>query len=265
VTRAPLLLVEDLTVDYGHGRRKHRAVDGVSFEIHEGETLGLLGESGSGKSTIGRAILGLVPVTSGRIVFRGTEISALSARRRRALGSAIRAVFQDPNSTLNPVRRIGATLVEGIPRSDTDRRARALDLLRRMGVPEGAELNFPAAFSGGQRQRIAIARAMISNPDLVVCDEPVTALDVSVQAQVLNLLRDVQGSSGVSFLFIGHDIEVVRYMSERIAVLREGRIVETGVADEVVSNPSDPYTKELIAATLLTRLHSAEPIAEGRG
>lgn len=255
----PLIAVESLVVDYGSGARRHRAVDNVSFEIAEGETLGLLGESGSGKSTIGRAILGLAPVTSGRIFFRGTELTALSPRHRRAFGSQIRAVFQDPNSTLNPVRRIGATLLEGIPRGDLTRRRRMLGLLNRMGLPAGTQDNFPAAFSGGQRQRIAIARAMMSQPSLVVCDEPVTALDVSVQAQVLNLLREVQGTTGVGFLFIGHDIEIVRYMSERIAVLEKGRLVECGPADDVVRNPSQPYTQQLVAAMLATTHHGAEP------
>lgn len=252
MTADSLLRVEDLTVDYGSGRRRHRAVDSVSFEIAEGETLGLLGESGSGKSTIGRALLGLAPITSGRIFFRGTELSALSAARRRAFGSQIRAVFQDPNSTLNPVKRVRSALLEGIARTERDATTRAHDLLARMGLPAGAADSFPAAFSGGQRQRIAIARAMMSRPALVVCDEPVTALDVSVQAQVLNLLREVQRDTGVSFLFIGHDIEVVRFMSERIAVLQHGRIVEIGAADDVVRSPQHLYTKGLVAAMLAT-------------
>ena len=248
----PLLRVENLVVEYGSGRRRHRAVDDVSFEIAEGETLGLLGESGSGKSTIGRAILGLVPVTSGRIFFRGTELTALSSGRRREFGSQVRAVFQDPNSTLNPVRRVGWTLLEGIARGGGEGRERMHSLLDRMGLPPGTAESFPAAFSGGQRQRISIGRAMMSRPSLVVCDEPVTALDVSVQAQVLNLLREVQQYTGVSYLFVGHDIEVVRYMSDRIAVLEHGRLVETGPADDVVHDPSQPYTKRLVAAMLAT-------------
>ena len=248
----PLLVVDGLCVDYGSGTKRRRVVDDVSFEIAAGETLGLLGESGSGKSTIGRAILGLVPVAGGRIWFEGTELSALTPRRRRAFGGRIRAVFQDPNSTLNPVRRVETALVEGLRARDPEVKARASSLLARMGLPADAGQNFPAAFSGGQRQRIAIARALMSMPSLIVCDEPVTALDVSVQAQVLNILRDARAATGVSYLFVGHDIEVVRYMSDRIAVLQQGRIVETGHADDIVRAPTHAYTQELLAAMLTT-------------
>lgn len=242
----PLLAVEDLTVEYRRPGGRMRPVDGVSFEIAEGETLGLLGESGSGKTTIGRAVLGLVPVASGRIWFRGVDIARLSSRERRRLGSSLRAVFQDPYSSLNPVRPVASALLEGLPRRDREVRRGMDRLLRLIGLDPSVADSYPGAFSGGQRQRIAIARALMSNPALVVCDEPVTALDLSVQAQVLNVFRDAQRISGVGYLFIGHDIEVVRYMSDRIAVLQSGEIVEVGPSDQVVSAPEHPYTRRLL-------------------
>lgn len=249
----PLLEVTDLTVDYRAGRRMVRAVSDVGFGIGHGQTLGLVGQTGSGKTTIGRAILGLVPATAGRIIFSGHDITGASPRQRRRSAGQIRAVFQDPYSSLNPALPVAASLLEALPRRRHLPRGHAQEqlaqLLGRVGLDPAVAAYYPGRLSGGQRQRVAIARALISSPHLIICDEPVSALDVSIQAQILNLLRDVQRDSGVSYLFIGHDLDVVRYMSDHVAVLYHGRLVETGPASIVTGNPRHPYTQALIAAT----------------
>lgn len=250
--RQTLLEVDKLTVEYRNGRHVNRAVNNVSFSIRKGETLGLVGESGSGKTTIGRAILGLAPVTSGSIHFEGLEISSLKRSQRRFFSERLQVIFQDPYSSLDPTKTIGYTLAEPILRHQPGKpatvRSRVDAMLNRVGLPQDAASRYPAQFSGGQRQRIAIARALIVSPQLVVCDEPVSALDLSIQAEVMNLMAGLQQDMALSFLFISHDLTVVRHISDRVVVLREGQIVEQGSADEVYESPQHPYTKALLAA-----------------
>lgn len=251
---AVLLQTEGLVVEFatGRGRPPLRAVDDVSLAVGARETVGLVGESGSGKSTIGRAILGLVPVTAGEVAFEGTGITHASHAERRRLGRDLQVVFQDPYSSLNPTRTIGQTLGETLrAQSDTPRRDvddRVAEMLERVGMPPDSAGRYPAHFSGGQRQRIAIARALMARPKLVICDEPTSALDLSVQAQVLNLLRELQGELDLGYLFISHDLAVVRHLSHRIVVLYKGRIMEQGPAAEIYANPTHPYTRALIEA-----------------
>lgn len=258
-----VLEVTDLSVDYRHGRHAVRAVSEVSFTISPGQTLGLVGESGSGKTTIGRAILGLVPPAAGRIVFHGDDITGVGLRQRSRSPGQIRAVFQDPYSSLNPALPIAASLLEALPGRRLPRglaQQKLGQLMQEVGLDPALAANYPGRLSGGQRQRVAIARALISDPQLIICDEPVTALDVSIQAQILNLLRDVQRDTGVSYLFISHDLEVVRYMADRIAVLYHGHLVETGPARAVAENPAHPYTQALVAAT--PTLHPGEGVQQ---
>ncbi len=251
----PLLQVRDLEVRYAGRRRgdpQVQAVQGVSLQVDRGETLGLVGESGSGKSTIGNAVLGLVPVTSGRILFEGRDITSAAPRERRALGRHLQVVFQDPYGSLNPSRSIGQTLTEPLRLVQRTGRAaaedRVRDVLAKVGMAPDVIHRYPAEFSGGQRQRIAIARALVQEPRLVICDEPTSALDLSVQAQILNLLLDLQRDLGLGYLFISHDIDVVRHMSHRAAVLLAGRVVEHGPAEQVTQRPQHDYTRTLIAA-----------------
>jgi oligopeptide/dipeptide ABC transporter ATP-binding protein len=251
---APLLEVRDLRVEYrrGHGRQPLAAVDGVDLDIRAGETLGVVGESGSGKSTLGRAILGLVPVSSGTILFAGLELAAMSQRARRALSADLQAVFQDPYSSLNPTRTIGQTLAETLrvhqPLGERGLMERAEAMLARVGLAPEAAHRYPAHFSGGQRQRIAIARALIVHPRLVICDEPVSALDLSVQAQVLNLLQELQEELELSYVFVSHDLAVVRHIAHRLVVMYHGRVMEEGPAHVVYGWSAHPYTKVLLDA-----------------
>ncbi|WP_166980826.1 ATP-binding cassette domain-containing protein [Paramicrobacterium fandaimingii] len=249
-SRVPLLEVRNLVVRYG--RAAAPAVNDVSFTIAHGETLGLVGESGSGKTTIGKAILGLQPVTSGQILFEGRDITRMGASHRRALRGQLRAVFQDPYSSLDPRRTIGDALAEplrvvGMRRHEQARRIH--EALAAVGLPRDAYERYPRQFSGGQRQRIAIARALVTEPLLVVCDEAVSALDLSTQAQVLNLLADLRRGSNLGYLFIAHDIAVVEFLAQRVVVLNRGQVVEQGTAKEVLSNPQEHYTRVLIAAS----------------
>ncbi|GAB3596394.1 ATP-binding cassette domain-containing protein [Microbacterium tumbae] len=247
-----LLSVEDLVVEYpSRGFRKppFRALHGVSIRIRSGETLGLVGESGSGKTTLGRAVLGLAPITSGSIVLDGRALGPADKGTRRSLAAQRQVVFQDPYTSLNPVMPVGAILSEplraqGVPRSRAD--AEIADLLAQVGLPRDAAERLPREFSGGQRQRIAIARALAISPRLIVCDEPVSALDLSTQARVLALLQEIQERTGVAYLFISHDLAVVRAISHRVAVMNAGRIVEEGDAATVTSDPTDPYTRRLL-------------------
>jgi len=229
-----------------------RAVDGVTFRVRRGETLGLVGESGSGKTTTGRAILRLDEPTSGEAFFEGVDVFTMDHDALRALRRRAQIVFQDPYGSLNPRMTVGDTLREVLKVHDLARGAdagrRVRDLLERVGLPAASERRYPHEFSGGQRQRIGIARALSVEPDFIVCDEPVSALDVSVQAQVLNLLQDLQGELGLSYLFIAHDLSVVEHVSNRVAVMYLGRIVELGSADAVVRSPRHPYTRALLSA-----------------
>jgi oligopeptide/dipeptide ABC transporter ATP-binding protein len=254
----PLLSVRDLVKHYhatglfGRTAPPVRAVDGVSFEVAQGETLALVGESGCGKSSVGRTILRLQEPTSGNALFEGVDIFSLDRASLRALRRRMQIIFQDPYSSLNPRMAVGAAIAEGIeihrlaPRSEIP--ARVGSLLEEVGLDPEYATRYPHEFSGGQRQRIGIARALAVQPAFIVCDEPVSALDVSVQAQVLNLLSDLQRHRGLSYLFIAHDLAVVRQIAHRIAVMYLGRIVEEGPTDQLLSNPRHPSTVALLSA-----------------
>ncbi|GAA4301800.1 oligopeptide/dipeptide ABC transporter ATP-binding protein [Actinomadura luteofluorescens] len=234
------------------GGRELRAVDGVDLDVHRGETVGLVGESGCGKSTLARCIAGLHALDGGRVEFDGRDVAQLGLRRNRALRRDIQVIFQDPYSSLNPRRRVGAIIgdpfaVHGIG-TRRQRRSRVQDLMDRVGLNPEHYNRFPADFSGGQRQRIGIARALALRPRLIVCDEPVSALDVSVQAQVLNLLVDLQEEFGLTYLFISHDLSVVRHVSDRVAVMYLGRIVESAPAESCFTAGRHPYTRALVSA-----------------
>jgi oligopeptide/dipeptide ABC transporter ATP-binding protein len=253
---SPVLEVSRLTVEYRRGRFRPplRAVDEVSFALASRETIGLVGESGSGKTTLGRAILGLAPVKSGAVNWHGEDITHASYGRRRALSADLQVIFQDPYSSLNPTRTIGQTLIETLrvharDNSRAELTARVTSMLERVGLPPETIRRYPMHFSGGQRQRIAIARALIAQPRLVICDEPTSALDLSVQAQVLNLLRELQNEYQLSYLFISHDLAVVRHLAHRVLVLYHGRIVESGDVALIHGSPTHPYTRALLAAT----------------
>jgi len=229
-----------------------KAVDGVSFSIETGKTLGLVGESGSGKSTTGYCILQLLKPTGGSVKFDGRELTGLKREDMRRARREIQIVFQDPYASLNPRMTVGAIVsepleVHGVGSRDS-RRKTVRELLDTVGFNPDFTNRYPHEFSGGQRQRIGIARALALSPKLIVCDEPVSALDVSIQAQILNLLKDLQSDFGLTYLFIAHDLAVVRNVSDHIAVMNKGKIVETGTADEVYDNPQDDYTKALLAS-----------------
>jgi oligopeptide/dipeptide ABC transporter ATP-binding protein len=249
-----LLEVSHLTVTYRRGRRRPplTALRDVSLAIAPGETVALVGESGSGKSTLGNAILGLVPPDAGSITFGGQDITHAGLRTRRALTREIQAVFQDPYGSLNPVRTVGQTLTEPLrahgEASGPAATARVAAALERVGLSAGAARMYPGQFSGGQRQRIAIARALMLSPRLIICDEPFSALDLSVQAQALNLLTELQRDLAVSYLFITHDLAIVPHIAHRVAVLYRGRVMESGPALQVGADPGHPYTRALIAA-----------------
>lgn len=251
-TVPPILEVQNLSVEYRRGRRRTLAVDDVSLQIAPRETLGLVGESGSGKSTIGKAVLGLVRPSSGVIKYDGRDILSLSKTQRRALTKELQVIYQDPHTSLDPTKPIGYSIAEPVqvhePASKEVVRDRVFAMLRRVGLSEDAARRFPAQFSGGQKQRIAIARALILSPRLVVCDEPVSALDLSIQAEVINLMAELQHEMGASYLFISHDLSIVHYLSDRIAVLKQGRIVEQGDAGRVYEDPQREYTQRLLAA-----------------
>jgi oligopeptide/dipeptide ABC transporter ATP-binding protein len=253
---APLLEVIDLVTRFTSGwfgrRDVVHAVNGVTFSLNKGETLALVGESGSGKTTVARTILRLVGATGGRVSFDGVDVLAADRRTLKSLRRRMQIVFQDPYGSLDPRMTIGASVAEGIeihrllPRRDIP--GRVAELLAEVGLDAERAGDFPHEFSGGQRQRVGIARALAVDPGLLVCDEPVSALDVSVQAQVITLLRDLQTRRSIAYLFIAHDLAVVRQIAHRIAVLYFGRIVETGDRDAVLERPRHPYTRALISA-----------------
>ena len=242
--------------DSAFGRRSQghvHAVDDVTFDIEQGETLGLVGESGSGKSTLGRLILRLIEPVSGSVHFQGRDLSSVTSAELRRLRRDMQIIFQDPFSSLDPRMRVAEIVEEPLiiheNLSATARRQRVSELLRAVGMDESAAARYPHEFSGGQRQRIGIARALALRPKFIVADEPVSALDVSVGAQIMNLLRDLQRQFGLTYLFISHSMPLVRYLSTRIAVMSRGRIVEVGPTDEITSQPQQAYTKTLLAAT----------------
>jgi peptide/nickel transport system ATP-binding protein len=250
-----ILEVKDLDVIYpakGFGKKGFHAPHSVNIEVGQGETLGLVGESGSGKTTLGRAILGLAPVSSGLITFEGKDISHATRRERRLLSRDLQVVFQDPYTSLNPSMEVGQILAEPLAiqgMEGTAARARIAELLDQVGLPSDALRRLPREFSGGQRQRVAIARALALSPKLIVCDEPVSALDLTTQARILDLFLQIQKDTGVSYLFVSHDLDVVRHISHRVAVMYKGEIVEQGPSQKVTVKPEHPYTQRLLMAS----------------
>ncbi|RYL88127.1 ABC transporter ATP-binding protein [Sporolactobacillus sp. THM19-2] len=259
VMRHPFLKVENLSKEFsthkkiGRVHKFVKAVNNVSFELHEGETYGLVGESGCGKSTTGRSILRLIEPTSGKCQYKGQDIVQLNKKQMFSIRKDLQMVFQDPYSSLNPKKRIGSILEEPmkihkIYKTHGERTEKVMDLLNRVGLQMDHFYRFPHEFSGGQRQRIGIARALSVNPKLIVCDEPVSALDVSIQSQILNLMEDIQEETNVTYLFIAHDLSVVRHISDRIGVMYLGRLVEEAKTDSLFSEPMHPYTQALLSA-----------------
>jgi ABC-type glutathione transport system ATPase component len=258
--REPLLDVRDVAVDYGRGRKTFRALTGVSLQIAPGECVGLVGESGSGKSTLGKAVLGLAPVSAGSITFDGHDITHAHGAERRALASDIQVVFQDPYGSLNPNMTIGDILTEPLTASGTGRReahARVAEMLDRVKLPRAWVDRYASEFSGGQRQRVAIARALVRRPRLIVCDEPVSALDLTTQATILDLFIELQRDTGVAYLFVSHDLGVVRRVCHRVAVMYHGELVETGDGEQVTRHPEHPYSERLRLASPV-----ADPVAQ---
>jgi peptide/nickel transport system ATP-binding protein/oligopeptide transport system ATP-binding protein len=230
-----------------------KAVDDVSFHVYKGETLSLVGESGCGKSTTGRCAIGLLPITSGEVLYEGKDISKVKEKERRALTKELQMIFQDPYSSLNPRMTIGSIieetlLIHKIAKTKIERMHKAMDMLQKVGIREDQYYRYPHEFSGGQKQRIGIARALILNPKLIVCDEPVSALDVSIQSQVLNLLTEMKKEMDVTYLFISHNMSVVRYISDRVGVMYLGHLVELALTQELYDNPLHPYTQVLLSA-----------------
>ncbi len=246
-----LLSLSDVHVRFNTAAGIVRAVNGVSLELAVGETLGLVGESGCGKSTLGKAILKLVPIAGGEIVVDGVDIAPLERERLAEMRRKVQMIFQDPYGSLNPRSTVGRSVAQPLVIAGwkQDATAERVDtLLRWVGLPADAKQRYPHEFSGGQRQRIGIARALALNPKLIICDEPVSALDVSVRAQVINLLEDLKGQFGVSYLFISHDLSVVEHIADRVAVMYLGTLVEVASRDQIWRNPQHPYTKALLAA-----------------
>ena len=247
-----LLTVENLRVHFGPSHQPVRAVDGVDLTVQPGESVGLVGESGCGKTTLGRAVMRLADLQSGRIRFEGRDIAGLHGRELMAYRKQVQMVFQDPYGSLNTRMSVGNAVQEVMQvhriGSRADRRSRAADLFTSVGLDPDYMDRYPHEFSGGQRQRIGIARALAVGPKLIIADEPVSALDVSVQVQILNLLKDLQQQRQLAYLFVAHDLAVVRYVCDRIMVMYLGRIVESGTPDELFNQPSHPYTRALLSA-----------------
>ncbi len=262
--KKPLLQVNNLKQHFRINRKfTVRAVDGVTFEIYPGETYGLVGESGSGKSTIGRSIIRLYEPTSGEVIFDGKNISGkLSAKDTQHLRTKMQMIFQDPMACLNPRKKVMDIIAQGLDihhlyKTQEERREKVYQILDMVGLASEHADRYPHQFSGGQRQRIGIARALIMNPNLIIADEAISALDVSIQAQVVNLMKDIQLKTNTAYLFIAHDLSMVKYISDRIGVLHLGHLVETGTKDEIFNNPIHPYTKSLLSA-----IPQPNPVAE---
>ena len=240
------------------GKKTLKAVDGVTFSIHKGETYGLVGESGSGKTTIGRALIRIYDPTGGTVLFNGRKISGkLSKAERSQLTKEMQMIFQDPQASLNPHKKVIDIIGQGLDnhhlyKTKEERTQKILAIMKRVGLDSEQAYRYPHQFSGGQRQRIGIARAFIVNPQMVIADEAISALDVSVQAQVVNLMKDLQKELGTTYLFIAHDLAMVRYISDHIGVLHLGHLVETGTRDEIFEHPVHPYTKSLLSAIPVT-------------
>lgn len=272
----PLLSVKNLKTYFpvhaglfGNSKQFNKAVDDVSFDVYPGETLGLVGESGCGKTTLGRSILRLIEPTGGEIIYKGRDIRTLSAGEMRPLRKHMQIIFQDPYSSLNPRITVGEALMEPmrvhkIHENDRFRKNKAIELLHKVNMSEGHFYRYPHEFSGGQRQRICIARALALNPEFIICDESVSALDVSIQAQVLNLLRHLQKEFKFTYIFISHDLSVVKFMSDRMIVMQGGKIVEMGEADSIYNNPQTEYTQKLIGAIPKGELDSIKARIEGK-
>ena len=253
--RQPLLKVEHLKQYFKVNKTfTVKAVDDISFEIFPGETYGLVGESGSGKSTTGRSIIRLYDPTGGTIIFNGENITGrLTAAQKKMLRTKMQMIFQDPMASLNPREKVIDIIAQGLDvhhlyKDAAERRDKVYRMLERVGLSHEHANRYPHQFSGGQRQRIGIARALVMNPDLVIADEAISALDVSIQAQVVNLMKDIQKETGCAYLFIAHDLSMVKYISDRIGVLHLGHLVETGSKEEIFENPVHPYTKSLLSA-----------------
>ncbi len=262
--RKPLLQVNNLKQHFRINRHfTVRAVDGVTFEIYPGETYGLVGESGSGKSTIGRSIIRLYEPTSGEVIFDGKNISGkLSSKDTQHLRTKMQMIFQDPMACLNPRKKVMDIIAQGLDihhlyQTQEERREKVYQILEMVGLANEHADRYPHQFSGGQRQRIGIARALIMNPNLIIADEAISALDVSIQAQVVNLMKDIQAKTNTAYLFIAHDLSMVKYISDRIGVLHLGHLVETGTKDEIFNNPIHPYTRSLLSA-----IPQPNPLAE---
>jgi oligopeptide transport system ATP-binding protein len=248
-----LLEVKNLGKSFKLGRKSTlKAVDGVNMTIKRGETSALVGESGSGKTTLGRLVMGLYPADRGEVLVDGTDVNSMDSKGRFAFTRKAQMIFQDSYASMNPRMTVGDIVAEGIDihkiYSGRERTARIAELLELVGLSKGVERRFPHELSGGQRQRVGIARALAVEPEFVVCDEPISSLDVSVQAQIVNLLMDLQEEKGLTYLFISHDIDMARHMSDSIGVMYMGRILESGGSSEVCSNPLHPYTQALLSA-----------------
>lgn len=262
-TRKKLIEVKHLKQYFNAGKANEvKVIDDISFDIYEGETFGLVGESGSGKSTTGRSIIRLYQPTSGQILFDGQDISQIKHRDMLSFRRDMQMIFQDPYASLDPRMKVKDIIAEGLDvhhlvHSEQERGARVNELLDLVGLSHDHATRYPHEFSGGQRQRIGIARALAVNPKFIIADEPISALDVSIQAQVVNLLRDIQKKQKLTYLFIAHDLSMVKYISDRIAVMHNGKLMELATADEVYNHPLHPYTKSLLSAVPLP-----DPVAE---
>ena len=261
MSNAPLLVIDNLSKYFNTAAGQLHAVDGVSFTLEEGKTLGIVGESGCGKSTTGRCILKLIEPTSGKIIFQGNDITKLSRKEMRPLRQKMQMVFQDPFSSLDPRETVMQLISEPIIEHKLIKgreaiEERTLELMRTVGLAERYANVYPHELDGGRRQRIGIARALAMNPKIIVCDEPVSALDVSIQAQILNLLMDLQEQMGLTYLFITHDLSVVKHISDEIMVMYLGKCVEKAPAEEIFRNPVHPYTKALLAAIPIPSIES---------